>query len=98
MGICEEIPFNIWDDYDEDDGDTYGYIEDDTSEDDKEKIAELVYNHIISLKMDGINPELDGEEVDFTKLTHDNREALVEKLEESGLSYGGRKINFYSES
>jgi hypothetical protein len=101
------IPFNIWDDYYDDgyipEGErqaTHGYIEeyDTITDDDKEKMLQVVFNYINTLDMTGVEMEIEGTDLYFTHLTHERRERLVEELEKSNLQYNGRPFSFYSES
>lgn len=95
----EAIPFNIWDDYDEDEGgETNGYIENDMTEEEKKPILEMIFHFIVNqIYMPEVKVELD-DRIYFTNLSHERLERLVKELEKSGLKYEGRKINFYSES
>ena len=97
------IPFNIWDDYDDEkfDSGTYGYVEeyDVLTEDEKCEIVALIASYIkTNLDTSGFIVEADGEDLTFEKLTHERREKLVKELEVSELTYNGTKIEFYSES
>ena len=100
------IPFNIWDDYFDDDyvpsgekQSTYGFIEsDEFSEEEEQEIIDLIFEFIQKLDMTGVEVEHDNDRIDFFHLTHVRRELLVKELQESGLSYKGVSVDFYSES
>lgn len=106
----DTISFNIWDDYVDVNenvfelsnlGSTYGYVEEyeDISVDDKIAIAELIVNYIeANLNIGDATIESSGEEVLFDNFSHKRREQLVNELNNSGLEYKGKKIDFYSES
>lgn len=94
------IPFNIWDDYNDYEDSTYGYVEeyDVLSEEDKEAICLLIYNEIGKLENLEFLVENDCDQISFEGLSHDRREKLVEELNELKLRYNNKIIYFYSES
>jgi hypothetical protein len=102
--IMKSIGFNIWDDF-HDDGYvpvgkkqcTFGYVEEDLSDDDKDEICKLVYAYILTLDMTGVKVEC-NDRMYFTDLTHARLEKLITELDESALHYQNRPISFYSES
>jgi hypothetical protein len=94
----QRIGFNIWDDYNEKGGDTYGYVEDsEINEEEKEKIAQTVYEYI-NKNIKSVTVKLNGSDVEFFDLSHKRRETLVHELRVSGIKYKGVPVNFYSES
>lgn len=94
----QRIGFNIWDDYKENVGNTYGYIEDtEINEEEKEKIAQIVYEYI-DKNLKGVTVKLRGSDVEFFNLSHKRCETLVHELRVSGIKYKGVPVNFYSES
>lgn len=99
------IGFNIWDDYYDDDSvpkgeiqETYAYVEEEgLTKVQEAAILDLVYKHIQTLDMKGVKV-IKHNDIDFKNLTHERREKLVEELSQSGLTYEGVPIDFYSES
>lgn len=96
----QDIPVNIWDDYTDEDGSTYAYIEkyDDITDEQKCLMMKVVYDFIMTLDMSGVEVSYDDQEIGFENLSHEKREWLVEQLEKSNLKYKDIPFNFYSES
>lgn len=103
-----KIHFNIWDDY-WDDGfvpsgkiqETDGYVEEsdeNISEAEQEEVVKLVAEFLKTLDFPGVEISAAGLYLNFRHLSHERRERLVKELENSGLSYNGVPIVFYSES
>lgn len=103
----DSIGVNIWDDY-YDDGyvpegeiqETHLYVEEyDTLDDaDRDRIAIMIFHHLKTLDLTGVQTSLDADYVYLTNLSHARREKLVEELNAANLRYEGRQISVYSES
>ena len=101
------IPFNIWDDFWNDDcvpageiQQTHGYIEDggEIPKAEKRKMAKVVFDFLKTLDLTGVDVTLEDDEIDFKHLTHERLDALMKELEASGLKYKRKPFYFYSES
>jgi len=99
--VKKHIFFNIWDDYSDDDFETFGRFEDDKKilEEDSEnkKVLNLLKNEFLKL-YPNLKIDISGRDMNFYNLTHELREELVEKMKNSNLSYKGYKFEIYSES
>ncbi len=103
-----KIPFNIWDDYyDEDcipEGEkqvTHGYVEllkDEITEEQRSEIVSLILDNLLTLDLPSVDLENINNRIYFTNLTHKRRYKLIEELELLQLKYHGIPIEFYSES
>ncbi len=94
------IPFNIWDDYDEDEApETYGYVEeyDVLTKDQKTGFLIMLHNHLIELKVQ-CELDLNDLQINFTDLNHEQRDILVRQLQHLKLTYKDLPVHFYSES
>jgi hypothetical protein len=99
----KNIPFNIWDDYSENE-DTYGYIEEysELSESEKLEIYHIIQHVIKSVDGDILFREFHSfyseEQIVFQNLFHSTRDHLVKTLNSLKLVYKNLPIVFYSES
>jgi len=102
-------PFNVWDDYYDEEsapkgeiyGVTHGYIEefDELTEEQKSEISALILDNLKRLDLPGVILEkMIDNDIRFTHLSHERRERLIEELEGLNLKYQGVPIDFYSES
>lgn len=92
------ICFNIWDDYEDNKQDTYGYVEhDQMDEDQKREVSAQVFEYVLR-NIPDLKVKMNGSDVEFFGLSHRRREILVDELQKSGIKYNGSTINFYSES
>lgn len=97
------VGVNIWDDYAEGDMtdlsvDGYG-DRSDISDKFRKKLAKMVFTWIKdNVKIEGTTFSMDNEYISISKLSHENRQKLVEQLNTSGLTINGKTFVFYSES
>lgn len=98
MAKMKSIPVNIWDDYCEDDCETYMYIEeyDDMDDQKKTEAMRVVLAHLKTLDLTGVEDA--GDEIHFSNLPHERREKLVTELDAAKLEWNGIPFSFYSES
>ncbi len=101
------IPFNIWDDFWDDEcvpqgeiQETHGYVEEYDVLDDTQKaaVANLIYRRLQVMNLPGVEMSLLDDEITFKHLTHVRLERLIEELNAAELSYEGVSIRVYSES
>ena len=95
------IFFNIWDDYSDDETETFGRFEDDKyflkDNTRKDKAMSIIKNEILKL-YPKLNMEKKNDELIFYNLNHKTRESLVKALNKSKFSYKGLSFHIYSES
>lgn len=97
------IPFNVWDDYPNDDfglkQETIGYVEeyDDMTNEEKQEALPIVLAHIQS-QFPEIKASINGDDIFFEDMTHAQREILLKNLQNSNLRFRGIPFEFYSES
>jgi 8-oxo-dGTP diphosphatase len=100
----DELNFNIWDDYDEEEQDepTCGYFENERTQAHSGQFfsdaIKKMFECIKLVELDGVKLDHDERSINLHNLTHEKRELLVKRLREMNLEFRGIPINVYSES
>jgi 8-oxo-dGTP diphosphatase len=100
----DELNFNIWDDYNEEEENvsTCGFFENEPTDAHPvhffEEAAKKIFECIKLIELNGVELSCEEDSMIFRNLSHENRQRLVEELREMNLEFRGIPIKVYSES